>query len=171
MNAADEHGIIHPDACPHPVTGRRADGDVSSAVAAATTGGAVKDTASTGSNGDGGPTGDPAHAPGDDSSLQPEPTTTDSHTPPAPAAGGGGGGVEGEGAAGDTGASTGGGGSLVRQAAGEVIRPVLLGAIRELCELERPEVAAAAVVAGACKVTRLSWSRNEVVFFRGWERR
>ncbi|CAM9635261.1 unnamed protein product, partial [Ectocarpus sp. 12 AP-2014] len=156
MNAADEHGIIRPEACPHPVTGRRADGDVSAAAAAAAaaTGGAEKDTTSSGSSGDGGPTGDPAPAPGDDSSVQPVPATTGSHTPPAPAgAAGGGGGVEDDGAAGDVGrgASTGVGGSSVRQAAGKVIRPLLLGVIRELCELERPEVAAAAVVAGACK--------------------
>ncbi|CAN0057466.1 unnamed protein product, partial [Ectocarpus sp. 8 AP-2014] len=155
MNAADEHGIIHPEACPHPVTGRRVDGDVSAATAAAT-GGAAKDTTSSGSSGDGGPTGDPAPAPGDDSSVQPVPATTSSHTPSTPAGaggGGGGGGGGGDRASGDVGqgASTGVGGSSVRQAAGEVIRPLLLGVIRELCEIERPEVAAAAVVAGACK--------------------
>ncbi|CAM9593568.1 unnamed protein product [Ectocarpus sp. 6 AP-2014] len=153
MNAADEHGIIHPEACPHPATGRRVDGDVSAAAAAAAaTGGAAKDTTSSGSSGDGGPTGDLAPAPGDDSAVQPVPATTGSHTPPAPAGAGAGGG-EGDGAPGDVGqgASTGVGGSSVRQAAGEVIRPLLLGVIRELCELERPEVAAAAVVAGACK--------------------
>ncbi|CAM9783284.1 unnamed protein product [Ectocarpus sp. 4 AP-2014] len=151
MNAADEHGIIHPEACPHPVTGRRTDGDISAAAAA--TSKAEKDTTSSGSSNFGGPTGDPALAPGDDSSVQPVPATTGSHTPPAPAGAAGEGGEKGDGATGDVGqgASTGVGGSSVRQAAGEVIRPLLLGVIREMCELERPEVAAAAVVAGACK--------------------
>lgn len=35
---------------------------------------------------------------------------------------------------------------------GESVRPILLSVFQELCELARPEIAASAVVAGACKV-------------------
>lgn len=36
--------------------------------------------------------------------------------------------------------------------AGEAIRPFFLSVLQEMCELARPEIAASAIVAGACKV-------------------
>ncbi|CAM9178830.1 unnamed protein product [Scytosiphon promiscuus] len=60
MNAADEHGIIHPETCPNPVTGTKTNAD-----------------------------GVVAPAPGDDSSLQKPKCIADGVLPPATAIGGG----------------------------------------------------------------------------------
>lgn len=145
MNAADEHGIIHPGTCPHPITGGKRP-----------TASTAKDTKSSCGNSNGTPTGEAASAPGDCSSLQSKPITN-SKTLPSDAPNAEGGGGDDGGVAGDNKKETlagGGGGGSVPQAAGEVVRPILLSALQEISELARPEIAASAVVAGACKVTR-----------------
>lgn len=133
MNAADEHGIIHPGKCPHPITGPKtaADGN-----------GTTEDD-------DAVPGAPTSPAPGDDSSLQSK-QQTPSVAQSEPTVSG----VENEGAAtnGKQGTVAGSGGTLGPSASAEVIRPILLGVLQELCELARPEIAAAAVVAGVCKV-------------------
>lgn len=150
MNAADEHGIIHPGTCPSPINGVKRP--------AAT----AKDTTSSNGNGDDASAGEgTASAPGDDSSLksksiadsQSSPAVARPETPDAEGEGNG----DGGGAAGDDKkeAPAGGGEGPVAQAAGEVVRPILLSALQELSELARPEIAASAVVAGACKVSWL----------------
>lgn len=162
MNAADEHGIIHPGTCPSPTNGGKRLAPAAGAVTIP-----AKDTTSSNVDNDNRPTGEATSAPGDDSSLQPKPTT-DSHSPPsvarseAPNADGGEGG--GGGVAGGEKKETraGAGGGSVSQAASEVVRPVLLSALQELSELARPEIAASAVVAGACKVTWLV-NQNELL--------
>lgn len=150
MNAADEHGIIHPGTCTHPITGEKG-------TAAAT----ANDTTNISST-NSGTNGGSISAPGDDSSLQSETLKAEPKPEPKPepapgagagagARGGGGGGVD----RGGSGAITGAGGGAAPQTVREVIRPMLLGVLQELCELTRPEIAASTVVAGACKVKYL----------------
>lgn len=142
MNAADEHGIIHPGTCPHPITGPTA---------------GEKNTTSSNGNGtakgNGEASGAAISAPGDDSSLQPKqmPSSVVQSDPTTPGGGDGGGGAA---ASDGQGTIAGAGGDSGPPAAGELVRPILLGVLQELCELARPEIAAAAVVAGVCKVNR-----------------
>lgn len=138
MNAADEHGIIHPGTCPSPING-------------------VKRPTSTAK--DNTPADKATSAPGDDSSLKSKPIT-DSQPPSsvtrseAPNVEGGG----------DAKKEAVAGGAP--QAAGEVIRPILLSALQELSEIARPEIAASALVAGACKVTWLVDQREPTRVYR-----
>ncbi len=132
MNAADEHGIIHPGKCPHPITGPKT---------------AANDTGTT--NDDDKVPGAPTSAPGDDSCLQSKQKTPSVAQSEPTASGGEDGGAA---ANGEQGTVAGSGGTLGPAAPGEVVRPILLGVLQELCELARPEIAAAAVVAGVCKV-------------------
>eukprot|EP00903_Cladosiphon_okamuranus_P012675 g11855.t1 len=137
MNAADEHGIIHPGTCPSPINGLKR-----------LTAAATADTTTTTTAKDSTPTAEATSAPGDDSSLkftaitdsQPTSSVKRSEAPNAEE----GGDAKKEPVAGGTGAS-------VPRAAGVVLRPILLSALQELSELARPEIAASAVVAGACK--------------------
>lgn len=148
MNAADEHGIIHPGTCPSPTNGIKRPSTT-----------AKDTTSSSNGNGDESSTGEAtAFAPGDDSSLKSKPIA-DSQSPPSaaksetPDAERGGDDAGGGTAGGDEKETlAAGGGGSVAQAAGEVVRPILLSALQELSELARPEIAASAVVAGACKV-------------------
>ncbi|CAM9142488.1 unnamed protein product [Laminaria digitata] len=134
MNAADEHGVIHPEACRHPITGNKKapipeEGSSSSS-----------NNNSTSNSGE-----QNSRAPENDRSVS-KPTTT---SKPSPAT------MEKETlpvAKGD---------AMVEQlatagvstaaVAGEAIRPFFLSVLQEMCELARPEIAASAIVAGACK--------------------
>eukprot|EP00752_Nemacystus_decipiens_P009302 g8313.t1 len=148
MNAADEHGIIHPGTCPSPINATKRPNN------------AAKDTMRSNGNGD---DSTPAvetttPAPSDDSPLkskpmadsQPSSSTARSEAPDAGGGGRDGGDSEAVGLDKKE-ALVAGGGVPVSQAAGEVVRPILLSALQELSELARPEIAASAVVAGACK--------------------
>lgn len=152
MNAADEHGIIHAGTCPSPI--KEGERPTTTATAGITT---AKDTTSSNGSSTDTPTGETTSAPGDDSSLQSKPIT-DSQLPPSVARSEAtsveGGDGDGDGAIRDSKNET-LVAAAVPRAAGEVVRPILLSALQDLSELARPEIAASAVVAGACKVTWL----------------
>lgn len=122
MNAADEHGIIHPEACKNPIAPTAKKG--------------VTDTSSKG--------GERTAAPTNDAGLR-KPTT--SKPPPAglatptPTTENG-----------EVGKQTGPRDGSSLAVGGDVIRPFLLNVFLGLCELARPEIAASTIVAGVCKV-------------------
>lgn len=132
MNAADEHGIIHPEACRDPIDSlRQHPHQIISQ---------PQDQSAHNNNKIDGVTAAPS---GGSNITLSNPCSTDLNTTPATATVPVGGG---------TGSSDGmtRGGSHIGRA--EEIRPLLLRTFQEICEIARPEVAAAAIVTGACKV-------------------
>ena len=129
MNAADEHGVIHPEACCHPITGNKK--------------GSIPEGSNNSSN-----SGEKKRAPENDRSV-PKPTTT--HQPPLATA------VEKETPVANGDAVVEqlvAAGAMSSAMAGEAIRPFFLSVLQDMCELARPEIAASFIVAGACKVRK-----------------
>lgn len=166
MNAADEHGVIHPEACRHPITGNKKKVSVPAAGGSSNSGEtsrapandrSVSKPSSTTNNqppvaavekGCSNNNGDRKRASGNDRSVS-DPTTTN-QTPSAA--------TENEAPSGAGGDATAERLATARDAsaavAGEAIRPFLLSVLQDMCELARPEIAASAIVAGACKVRK-----------------
>lgn len=141
MNAADEHGIIHPEACRDPIDSLRQQPHESISQS--------QDQSADNNN----KIDDVTVAPsGGSDIILSNPCSTDLNTTPATATAPVGGG------AGSSDGMTMGGGHIGRT---EEIRPLLLRTFQEICEIARPEVAAAAIVAGACKVCNLLGKSEE----------
>lgn len=148
MNAADEHGVIHSEACRHPITGNKR---VSVSEGSSNSNGSNSNSSSSNNN-----SGEKRRAPENDRSVSTT-TTTENQlslaTATAAAA------VEkneslpvANGEAMVEQSATAGISSSPVVVAGEAIRPIFLNVLQDMCELARPEIAASVIVAGACKV-------------------
>ena len=145
MNAADEHGVIHPEACRHPITGNKR-----ASVPEGRSNSNGNNSSSNNNN-----CGENRRAPENDRSVS-KTTTTKNELSLATATA----------AAVEESESlpVANGDAMVEQSAtarispspvvvaSKAIPPRFLSVLQDMCELARPEIAASVIVAGACKV-------------------